>query len=95
MNKLESHIEWIEKLREKHNYEATHNKLGEEIIPDEGWEIYYLQPHLDKRNSMYSEPNNFSKVGWYIEKTDNPEIFKVIERWEKKISQKKLGENAN
>ena len=34
--------------------------------------------------------NKFSKVGWYVEKTDNPEIFKVIERWEKKISQKKL-----
>ena len=28
--------------------------------------------------------NKFSKVGWYVEKTDNPEIFKVIERWERK-----------
>ena len=33
--------------------------------------------------------NNFSKVGWYIEKTDNPEIFKVIERWERKKFPKK------
>ena len=40
-----------------------------------------LDPILE---NVFYKSNKFSKVGWYVEKTDNPEIFKVIERWERK-----------